>query len=232
MVRQLEAHIVKGVVRSIVPGTGVTVDDTDPANPIVSATGGGGSGGGGGWASALSLPLTTLTGWTPGSGTWTASATGIRQSLTTTGVIRRLIYNTPLPRQGDLIAEVEVNVASNGTGARAGLTLGAPSTDINGGMLATFRMDSAAQQSDYIDFERDGLSYYGKAALAAPIADGTWITLRLHKVGTNVEAFVNGAAVASGDIAGNAVNMSRIHLHTNGSDATFRNLKVWVPVLA
>lgn len=33
-----------GVVVSIVPGTGITVDNTDPANPIVSATGGGGGG--------------------------------------------------------------------------------------------------------------------------------------------------------------------------------------------
>lgn len=35
-----------GGVQSIVEGTGITVDDTDPANPIVSATGGGGGGGG------------------------------------------------------------------------------------------------------------------------------------------------------------------------------------------
>lgn len=33
-----------GVIQSIVAGTNVTVDDTDPANPIVSATGGSGSG--------------------------------------------------------------------------------------------------------------------------------------------------------------------------------------------
>jgi hypothetical protein len=32
-----------GVVETIVAGTGISVDDTDPANPIVSATGGGGS---------------------------------------------------------------------------------------------------------------------------------------------------------------------------------------------
>jgi hypothetical protein len=31
-----------GIVETIVAGTGITVDDTDPANPIVSATGGGG----------------------------------------------------------------------------------------------------------------------------------------------------------------------------------------------
>jgi hypothetical protein len=33
-----------GVVETIVAGTNVTVDDTDPANPIISASGGGGSG--------------------------------------------------------------------------------------------------------------------------------------------------------------------------------------------
>jgi hypothetical protein len=33
-----------GVVKTIVAGTGISVDSTDPANPIVSATGGGGSG--------------------------------------------------------------------------------------------------------------------------------------------------------------------------------------------
>ena len=34
-----------GVVETIVPGTGIAVDSTDPANPVVSATGGGGGGG-------------------------------------------------------------------------------------------------------------------------------------------------------------------------------------------
>jgi len=34
-----------GLVLSVVAGTGIAVDDTDPANPIVSATGGGGGGG-------------------------------------------------------------------------------------------------------------------------------------------------------------------------------------------
>jgi hypothetical protein len=34
-----------GVVQAIVAGSGITVDDTDPANPIVAATGGGGGGG-------------------------------------------------------------------------------------------------------------------------------------------------------------------------------------------
>lgn len=33
-----------GIVQSIVAGTGINVDSTDPANPIVSATGGGGTG--------------------------------------------------------------------------------------------------------------------------------------------------------------------------------------------
>lgn len=35
-------------VQTVVAGTGIAVDNTDPANPVVSATGGGGGGGGGG----------------------------------------------------------------------------------------------------------------------------------------------------------------------------------------
>ncbi len=35
-----------GGVQSVQAGSGIAVDDTDPANPIVSATGGGGGGGG------------------------------------------------------------------------------------------------------------------------------------------------------------------------------------------
>ena len=34
-------HVVTGVVESVVAGTGITVDNTDPANPIINATGGG-----------------------------------------------------------------------------------------------------------------------------------------------------------------------------------------------
>lgn len=33
---------VTGTLQSIQPGTGITVDNTDPQNPVVSATGGGG----------------------------------------------------------------------------------------------------------------------------------------------------------------------------------------------
>lgn len=48
-----------GVVETIVPGTGITVDDSDPANPIISATGGGGG----------------LTNWTEGLNTSTPNET-------------------------------------------------------------------------------------------------------------------------------------------------------------
>lgn len=39
------AFLAAGAVQSVVAGDNVTVDDTDPANPIISASGGGGSGG-------------------------------------------------------------------------------------------------------------------------------------------------------------------------------------------
>ena len=37
-----DEHVISGVLTSVVAGTNVTVDNTDPANPIISATGGGG----------------------------------------------------------------------------------------------------------------------------------------------------------------------------------------------
>lgn len=44
----LSAFSPGGGIQTIVAGTNITVDDTDPENPIVSSTGGGGGGGGGG----------------------------------------------------------------------------------------------------------------------------------------------------------------------------------------
>lgn len=46
------AYLPSGNVRSIVAGTNVTVDDSDPENPIVNAAGGGGGGGSGSWPAA------------------------------------------------------------------------------------------------------------------------------------------------------------------------------------
>lgn len=60
-----------GVVETIVAGTGISVDDTDPANPIVSATGGGGGGatmiGKAAWWTSLPTSATWVIPGEPGS---------------------------------------------------------------------------------------------------------------------------------------------------------------------
>jgi hypothetical protein len=50
-----------GVLQSVVAGTNVTVDNSDPANPIINATGGGGGGGITGSGTIGSLPIWTGT---------------------------------------------------------------------------------------------------------------------------------------------------------------------------
>lgn len=47
-----------GGVVSVVAGTGISVDNTDPANPVITATGGGGGGGGGGGRELLTAART------------------------------------------------------------------------------------------------------------------------------------------------------------------------------
>ena len=76
-----------GIVESIVAGTGVTVDDTDPANPVVSATGGGGGG-----STTTAIPIAAsdeTTALTTGTAKVTFrmpfgfTLTGVRASVTT-----------------------------------------------------------------------------------------------------------------------------------------------------
>ena len=57
-------HIITGVVESVVAGTNVTVDNTDPANPIISAIGGSGSGDVVGPASAVADDIALFNGVT------------------------------------------------------------------------------------------------------------------------------------------------------------------------
>lgn len=58
-----------GAVQSIVAGTNVTVDSTDPKHPIVAASGGGGSGAGGVIAAKSYAPATQQT-YSPTSSTY------------------------------------------------------------------------------------------------------------------------------------------------------------------
>lgn len=140
-----------------------------------------GTGGGGGvWNQDLSLPLTSLTNWTPGAGTWTAEVDRIRQAATDSSV-KRLHYGPKL-RLAHCVIEIDVriNVSTNVNSSRAGLSIGTPrSTDGNGASLVAL-LATSSTTTTHVDYERESITNYGKVALAAPIAHGTWMTFRVE----------------------------------------------------
>lgn len=95
-----------GGVQSIVAGTNVTVDDTDPANPIVSSSGGGSS-------------LVDVITPTNSSGTVTldfASMSKYAGAITLGANVTTLAFSN-LPGAGKY-AEYELHITQDGTGAR------------------------------------------------------------------------------------------------------------------
>lgn len=101
-------------VQSVVAGTNVTVDNTDPQNPVVSASGGGATDF---WDNVVTQPFdVNTTGFSSnGSGSWAISGGELVQSTTTTnGAVFR--YTTPVPYAA-LRIKVDLYFTSAGAGS-------------------------------------------------------------------------------------------------------------------
>ncbi len=194
---------------------------------------GGGGGGGGALANVKThdLPLTTLTGWTTVGGTWTASATGIRQAATADAV-SRLVFDTKMPL-GEAVAEVEIRIdtAPNLTSSRAGFSFMVPSAGGSGGALVAFIVNSAGNITG-VNVEDDALTAKGTTTLASPIPLGTFVKFRVRKVGLTYEFWVAGVLVGSAEFTHTNIHGSKVALYSYATDVTFRNLKIWHPNLS
>lgn len=212
-----------GFVTEVQPGTNVTVDNTDPTRPIVSAS----TAGSGAWDKKVDLPLTTLTGWTVGTGAWSASAAGIRQS-DTANTVRRLHLDGVLDLAECWVeVEVKVDTATNTTNGRAGIVIGTPATDNIGGNGAFLSTNGSLTQIAKVHSESEGAVAWFDTAISA-IATGTWITLRVHSTVRTLAFYVNGTLITNHiGVDGTLREWRRIALYTNAVDATFRNLKFW-----
>ncbi len=192
-----------------------------------------GGGGGGALANVKThdLPLTTLTGWTTVGGTWTASATGIRQAATADAV-SRLVFDTKMPL-GEVIAEVEIRIdtAPNLTSSRAGFSFMVPSAGGSGGALVAFIVNSAGNITG-VNVEDDALTAKGTTTLASPIPLGTFVKFRVRKVGLTYEFWVAGVLVGSAEFTHTNIHGSKVALYSYAADVTFRNLKIWHPNLS
>lgn len=180
-----------------------------------------------GWVREIDLPLTSLTDWTNESGTWTTDANGIHQ--TSTAAVRRRLTYRGIHLPAEAVVEVEMRV--DGTPAAGvdlgGLMLGVPDAGGSGAALVVVGGTTAVCNAVY--YESDSATAYGTDALAATIAHGTWLTLRVHLAGAAVVPYVNGERMNRIMIAPSG---QRPWLALDGAvGASFRNLKVWTPTL-
>lgn len=180
------------------------------------------------------LPLTTLTGWTAGSGTWTASAAGIRNADTGAAAHRLRYTAAPIP-QGECVAEMDINIASltQGVNSRAGFLLGYPiGSDTTGSILCCLRGNAGNTAITQVYLEFEGVTAGPATNLASSISTGVWTTFRAHKVGPETTVWVNGTLIGTYHINQTSnVDVSTLAFYSWGTDVQFRNLDVWTPPL-
>lgn len=194
------------------------------------------AGGGGGWNHPVTLPLSTLTGWTAGAGTWAISSGVIRQSVTTNQV-NRLHLDTKFPLAHCIVeVDVKLDITPNNVSSRGGIVFGTPATaDGANGHEISLLTSGSTTQATAVDFEQDATINFGNVALAAPIPNGTWTTMRMHKVGPHYDVWINGTFLTSFQMGINTSGAStgrrlgRLALYSYASDVSFRNLDVWTP---
>jgi hypothetical protein len=182
----------------------------------------------GAWVKTIDLPLTTLTGWTAGTGTWTVSAAGIRQALTANTVYRDRYSAARIPLAELVVeAQIRVDVAPNTTSSRAGFVFGAPwGADGTGGLLCALQVTSAGFVTA-VNWEYDTITGGPSVLLPSPIALGTFITFRVYKCGSDVTAWVNGTLIGTGVIDQPNREQGSFTLYSYAADATYKNLKIW-----
>ncbi|WP_076260884.1 family 16 glycoside hydrolase [Intrasporangium flavum] len=176
------------------------------------------------WRSRAALPLTSLTGWTAGTGTWTADANGIHQTDASTST-KRLRYTASRIQLASAVVEVEVRLDS-GAG-NAGLTLRTGPGDVTQGQRVDLRGDGTNVTA--VGFESDAFTAQGTYALDSSIAYGTWIKLRAQIHGSALAVSINDTLLTTAKVDwGN--NGPYLGLVCYSAAASWRNLKVWTLV--
>lgn len=191
------------------------------------------SGGGGGWDNPVSLPLSTLTGWTAGAGTWAISSGVIRQSSTAASE-KRLRYTAAKIPSSAYVAEVDINVATatSTSTSRAGFLLNYPSGSDSANSILCCLKSTVSGFITQVYWEYEGVSAGPGIALPGNVALGTWMTLRVHKSGSDVTAWVNGTLIGTAHINQSTnIDASTLALYSYTTDVSYRNLDIWTPTM-
>jgi hypothetical protein len=171
-----------GGVQSVVAGTNVTVDNTDPANPVVSASGGGGGG--------IHAQVKLTTEQTINSST---TATGINSVVANAGRLTSLPF---IPAQTFTCSNLYINVTALAVGALARILI---YSDVNG--IPTTKLYESAD----LDCSTTGIK---TATTSFTFTQGTtyWLTifnggtptLSALAVGSQITIRTNGMAHVGG----------------------------------
>jgi hypothetical protein len=190
------------------------------------------------WLKEISLPLSTLTGWTAGVGTWAISSGVIRQS-NTANAVNRLHLNQRFNLANCMVeVDVKLDTTPNSVSSRGGFVFGTPAAaDGTNGHEISLISKSSTTQATAVDFEQDAVVNFGQVNLAANIPNGTWTTLRIYKAGNHYTVWINGSYLTSFQFGINAAGAAsgyefgRLALYSYASDVSFRNLSVWTPTV-
>jgi hypothetical protein len=223
-------------VKSIVAGANVTVDSTDPLNPVVASTGGGG-GSSTGWVANVNNPLSSMAALaTPASGTW-AIVSGVLNS--SAAAVSEVAYGTDTQEatgptlRGVNSCEVEMrpNTLLGGT-QRMGFYVAGPSTGSSTGYALAYFAVSGSTWT--LCEERSGsVLVYTSATLAGgnlPVL-GSWIRLSILTTHNYLKIYINGVLYVSMDVTLMGTLGSKIRLFSMGMNVDFRNLKTWDSIL-
>lgn len=180
----------------------------------------------------VSLPLTTLTGWTTHGGTWAASASGITQTgKTNTHFNLWLDASVDLPLS-EIVMECEVMVPAFGiVNTRVGLIIG-PRTNTTNGLCIYLEANNGTSGGLHrLYIENQAVTARGFAAIT-PIPFGTWATLKVVQRSGHFDTYLNGVFVFTHPwpwTSYDANITTRVGLANQGTDAAYRNFKLWTP---
>jgi hypothetical protein len=181
------------------------------------------------WTKNLDNALTSLTGFTSLSGTWSVVSGQIDQTGTA-NQYNRLKYNTRVARALGA-AEVEVKYNSAGSGAtRAGGVLAAfDGTNGGSGGLSVFLITTDTGSTWSVRAEADGL--LALLTIGVSYTAGNWARIGAVYTSSGYEIYYGGAYLGTAfnkqQSPVRAADVSYAGLVTYSADFSFRNLKSW-----
>lgn len=180
------------------------------------------------WTVVDDLPLTTLTGWTPRSGTWDLSGPGgtLKQTSTTGGLTSRIDLASGLYAWDAACMRFEVYLHGSGGAERRAWGLCAWDGTSTGAPVGGVRWTTGDHWVGAV--EKDAVTAGIASADLAGLGFNQWITVAHLNWGGTSHIYVGGVRVVTWQSAVQ-VGAPRTHLglYTYSCDASFRNLTGW-----